>query len=72
MLIQTHEELEMEEDFGDFELGMFPKGDPALKEFIPGNYKIKIPSFSFDRTNDKEIGTYLEPVIEKKEEVEEE
>ena len=39
VLIQTHEELEMEEDFRDFEFGMFPKGDPALKEFIPGNTK---------------------------------
>ena len=72
VLIQAHEELEMEESFRDFELGMFPKGDPALKEFIPGKYKIKIPSFSFDTTKDKEIGIFLEPVIEKQEELDEE
>ena len=58
--IQTQKNSEVEiqivkEEIKEFRL--YPKGDGAFKEFRPGEFNSKIPKFSFDETEQPELGT---------------
>jgi len=56
--------IRFEDKLSDFEYGMFPKGDPAFDKFIPGKFNLKIPRFTFKKEKEKEIGIFMEPIID--------
>jgi len=61
--IQTQKNSEVEihnlkEEIKEFRL--YPKGDGTFKEFRPGEFNSKIPKFSFDETEQPELGTARE------------
>jgi len=45
----------IEENNNDFR--MYPNGDTAFKEFMPGNFIYVIPRFSFDKRKKIKLGT---------------